>query len=215
MTDKESSGYLGTRKLITRKNVSKQKPKPPSYKEMVCSALFDLKGAKGTPRDAILNYICTNYDIKNNALASRRLNVALTAGISDGTFRKSKGTNEMVDRYFIGVTKVLETRKVAEKPAKMGLRVKTKTANIKKSKPQQNKSRIKPQQKGRAGKRVQLVKSQVKSKRKRPEQRNISKQEVLSKSDVEQLSTSTDEKVENQSTDTPHTSEEITELRNE
>ena len=215
MTDKESSGYLGTRKLVTRKNVSKQKPKPPSYKEMVRSALFDLMGTKGTPRDAILNYICTHYDIKNNALASRRLNVALTAGVSDGTFRKSKGTNKMVDRYFIGVTKVLESRKVAKKPAKMGLRVKTKTANIKKSKPQQNKSRIKPQQKGRAGKRVQLVKSQVKSKRKSPEQRNISQQEVLSKSDVEQLSTSTNEKVENQSTDTPHTSEEITELRNE
>ena len=213
MTDKESSGYLGARKQVTRKNVSKQKQKPPSYKEMIRSALFDLKGAKGTPRDAILNYICTNYDIKNNALASRRLNVALIAGVSDGTFRKSKGTNKMIDRYFIGVTKVFETRKVARKSTKMGLRVKTKT--VKKSKPQQNKSRIKPQKKGRAGKKVQLVKSQVKSKRKRPEQRQISQQEVLSKSDVEQLSTSTDEKVENQSTDTPHTSEEITELRNE
>ena len=213
MTDKESSGCLRARKQVTRKNFSKQKPKPPSYKEMIRSALFDLMGAKGTQRDVILNYICTNYDIKNNALASRRLNVALTDGVSDGTFRKSNGTNKMVDRYFIGVTKVLETRKVARKPAKMGLRVKTKT--VKKSKHQQNKSRIKPQQKRRAGKKVQLVKSQVKSKRKRPEQRQISQQEVLSKSDVEQSSTSTDEKVENQSTDTPHTSEEITELKNE
>ena len=213
MSKKESSGYLGARKQVTRKKFSKQKPKPPSYKEMIRSALFDLMRAKGIQRDVILNYICTNYDIKNNALASRRLNVALTAGVSDGTFRKSKGTNKMVDRYFIGVTKVLETRKVARKPTKMGLRVKTKT--VKKSKHQQNKSRIKPQQKGRADKKVQLVKSQVKSKRKRPEQRQISQQEVLSKSDVEQLSTSTDENVENQSANTPHTSEEITELRNE
>ena len=207
MAEQESKTSLRTRKRITKKNVLKQKPKPPSYKEMIRLALFDLKEAKGTSRDDILNYICAKYDIKINAIASRRLNVALKAGVSDGTFKKSKGTNKMVDRYFIGVTKVLETRKVGRKPAKMGLRMKTKT--VKKSKPQQNKCRIKPQEKRRAGKKVQLVKSQVKSKRKSPEQ------EVLSKSDVEQLSTSTDEKVENQSTDIPHTSEEITELRNE
>ena len=82
------SNDLRTRQQIA-KNVLKQTTNPLSYKEMVRIALFDLKQTEGTSPEAILNYICENYDVKNNAIASRRLAVALTKGVSDGAFRKS------------------------------------------------------------------------------------------------------------------------------
>ena len=34
---------------------------------------------------------CTNNDFKSNAIASGRLSVALTADVSDGTYRKPTG----------------------------------------------------------------------------------------------------------------------------
>ena len=215
MAEQESKTSLGTIKQVTKKNALKQKTNPPTYKETIRSALLDLKEAKGTQRDAILNYICTYYHITNNAIASRRLNLALTAGVSDGTFKKSKGTNNKPDKYFIGDAKGLKTHTVTTKLPKTVLCLKTKTAQATKSKPQPNKRPIRSKQGERAYRKVPLVKTKVALKRKTPKQRNIPQQERHSESNVhvEQTSADIDEKLEHPITDASIIPETTTGLR--
>ena len=110
MADQDSRTRLRSRKQITKKH----KPKPQPCKEMIRLAIIGLKEVKGTPQDAILNYICSNFDIRNKTTLSRQLSIALNTGVNDGSFRQSNGTATIV-RYWIGETNGSETHKVATK----------------------------------------------------------------------------------------------------
>ena len=151
---------------------------------MIYLALCDLKQDKGSPRHVILNYICDNFNIKRRTIASRRLNFALKIGVSDGTFRKSKGTNTIPDKYFIGDMKGLGTHTIATKLPKNALCVKTKTAKVTKSEHIQNKRRIKSKQRERSDQNMRLVNSQMTLKRNIPKERKVSKQVSRSESQV-------------------------------
>ena len=205
MAKKDSRTRLGSRKQITKK----QKSKPPSCKEMVRQAIVDLKEAKGTQRDAILNYICTNYDIRNKTILSRRLSIALKTGVNDGSFRQSKATDTII-RYSIGDTKGSETQKVATKRTKRDLGVETKASQVTKTKPVQNKRRNVSNQKEREC----PVKSKVTLKSKSSNRRKVSKQKPSSNSDIAQTTTAL-AGVKSPNTDAPCTTEEKTGTRNE
>ena len=183
MAKQDSKTRLRTRRQITM-NIWKQQTTPPTYKEMICLALSDLKQNKGSPRHVILNYICDNFDIKRRTIASRRLNAALKTGVSDGTFRKSKGTNTILEKYFIGDMKGLGTHKITTKLPKKALCVKTKTAKVTKSEPIQNKRRIRSKQRERSDQNMRLVNSQMTLKRNIRKERKVSKQVSRSESQV-------------------------------
>ena len=149
MAEQGSRARLRSRKQITKE----QKSKLPPCKEMIRLAFIDLKEAKGTPRENILNYICTNYEISNKTIFSRRLSIALKTGVNDGSFRESKGSDNII-RYSIGDTKCSETHHVVTKITKREIGVETNASKVTKSKPVQNKRHIKPKQKERANKKV-------------------------------------------------------------
>ena len=183
MAEQDSKTSLRTRHQITM-NVWKQNTKPPAYKEMICLALCDLKQNKGSPRHVILNYICDNFNIKRRTIASRRLNSALKIGVSDGTFRKSKETNTIPGKYFIGDMKSLGTHTITTKLPKKALCVRTKTAKVTKSEPIQNKRRMRSKQRERADKDICLVKSQVALIKKIPKERKVDQHTSYSENQV-------------------------------
>ena len=209
MAKTDSKTRLRSRNQITKK----QKTKPPLCKEMIRQAIIDLKEAKGTPRDAILNYICRNYNIRNKTTLSRQLSIALKTGVNDGLFRQSKATDNII-RYSIGDTKDLETHKAATKITKREIGVKTKASKVTNSKPVQNKRRITQKQNERANKKVCLVKSTESSRSSRWKQRKVSKQETHSKRDKAQKETKL-RKAKSPNTAASFTSEEKTEITNE
>ena len=149
MAKKDSRARLRSRKHITKK----QKTKPPQCKEMIRLAIIDLKEVKGTPQDAIIDYICSNFDIRNKTTLSRHLSIALKTGVNDGSFRQSKGSDTIV-RYSIGDSNGSETHKEGTKITKRELGVKTKAAQVTKSNPVQNMRQIPSKQKERADKKT-------------------------------------------------------------
>ena len=60
----------------------------PSYNEMIKNALLGLKQARGSSSKDILEYICSEYSIKNDGYAKRNLNVALRNGVKKCYFHK-------------------------------------------------------------------------------------------------------------------------------
>ena len=205
MAEQGSRARLRSRK----QNTKQQTPKPLPCKEMIRLAIVDLKEGKGTPREAILYYICANYGIRNKTIFSRRLSIALKTGVNDGSFRESKATDTII-RYSIGDTKGSETHKVATKSTKRDLGVETKASQVTKSKPVQNKRRSVSNQKEREC----PVKSKVTLKSKGSNRRKVCKQKASSNSDIAQTKTTlTGSKSPNSGA--PCTIEEKTEIRNE
>ena len=205
MAEQGSRARLRSRK----QNTKQQNPKPLPCKEMIRLAIVDLKEAKGTPREAILNYICSNYDIRNKTIFSRRLSIALKIGVNDGSFRESKATDTII-RYSIGDTKGSVTHKVATKRTKRDLGVETKASQVTKSKPVQSKRRNLSNQKEREC----PVKSKVTLQSKSSNRRKVSKQKPSSNSDIAQTTTAL-AGIKRPNTDAPCTTEEKTETRNE
>ena len=209
MADQDSRTRLRSRTQITKKH----KPKPPPCKEMIRLAIIGLKEAKGTPRDAILNYICTNYDIRNKTIISRRLSIALKTGVNDGSFRQSKGPYTIV-RYSIVDTNDSETHRVATKTTKRKFDVKAKAAQVTKSNPVQNKRKITSKQTERADKNMCLVKSKVALNSDRCKRRKVSKEEARSNKDIAQT-TKTLKEVKSRNNDASFTTEDKKDIRNE
>ena len=209
MAKTDSRTRLRSRKQITKK----QKTKSPPCKEMIRQTIIVLKEAKGTPRDAILNYICRNYNIRNKTTLSRQLSIALKTGVNDGFFRQSKATDNII-RYSIGDTKDLETHNAATKITKREICVKTKASKVTNSKPVQNKMRITQKENEKANKNVSLVKSKESSRSSRCKRRKVSKRETHSICDTAQTETKL-RKAKSPNTDTSFTTEEKMEITNE
>ena len=124
-------------KASPKKKASKPK-KPadhPKYSEMIKAAITALKERGGSSRQAILKYIMANYKVGDSG--KTHLNMALKAGVKNGSLKQSKGT---------GASGSFKLGEKATKPAKPKKATKPKAA-----KPKQAKTPKKPKAKKPAG----------------------------------------------------------------
>jgi hypothetical protein len=62
----------------------------PSYKDMICEALLNLKNRNGSSRIAIRNYICSTYKGVTETMAKTQISRALREGLENGLFQQNK-----------------------------------------------------------------------------------------------------------------------------
>ena len=68
----------------TQGRAAKGDKRLPSYKDMIRSAIISQKQPRGSSRQSILNYICSNYNINDKDKANRYLKQALVTGVKTG-----------------------------------------------------------------------------------------------------------------------------------
>ena len=89
----------------------KDSPAHPKYSEMVTEAVTSLKERGGSSRQAILKYICKNFNVGDNEIAvNARVKTALRSGVKNEVLKQSKGTGAS------GSFKLGEAAKKAPKP---------------------------------------------------------------------------------------------------
>ena len=62
----------------------------PKYSEMVCAAIAELKGRKGSSRQAIAKYVKAHYEVNKNF--GVHVNNALKRGVANGSLIQTKGS---------------------------------------------------------------------------------------------------------------------------
>ena len=70
-----------------------------NYKDMVKAAIISQRKPRGSSSQNILNYICSNYNIKDKTKAKHHLKNALTIGVKTGLLKDN--TDKKTTRYFI------------------------------------------------------------------------------------------------------------------
>ena len=70
----------------------------PKYIYMVKDAIVNLKQPRGALTRNILNYICANYNLDNRMESSQSMNIALKAGVKNGSFNR---VGRYADKYVL------------------------------------------------------------------------------------------------------------------
>ena len=101
------------------KRPSAKKAEHPTYREMISSALGEMKERKGTSRQKIQKYIADTYKLDLTA-SNSHLKRALTSGVTKGAFlqttgKGASGSFKLAPMPAAGPKK--RTKKVAKRPA--------------------------------------------------------------------------------------------------
>ena len=81
----------------------------PKYIDMVKEAIVNLKQPRGALTRNILNYICANYNLDNRIETRQSMNIALKAGVKNGSFNR---VGRYADKYVL----VDKSKPVLKKP---------------------------------------------------------------------------------------------------
>ena len=138
-----SDAAAAPKKKASKPNVPAAHPK---YSEMIKQAITALKERGGSPRQAILKYICKNFKVGNDETKmNTHLMMALRAGVKNNSLKNSKGSGAS------GSFKLGEAaKKKAKKPKKAKTPKKKKAAKPKKAKSDKPKKAKTPKKKAAA-----------------------------------------------------------------
>ena len=97
VADASGAAPLDVKPSTSKKAVKPRKPvqpaEHPKYREMIATAIRNLKERKGSSRQAILKHIMASYKVGSEVnKINSRVKMALRAGIKSGTFKQIKGT---------------------------------------------------------------------------------------------------------------------------
>ena len=141
---------------------TKKSSNHPTYAEMISTAILSLKDRTGSSRQAIVKYVCANYQVDADK-AAFHLRRALKKGLEDGVFKTARQSGKGAGSF-----KLVEKKK--KKPA------------VKKAKPSSKKSAVDAAKKAKSSaKKKPAVKAVAAKKSKAGKKSGTSKAKSVSK----------------------------------